>query len=253
MDSYFPNERDLHHMREATRVNEQLRSSDLHSHLYGIQDVLEEQRRIEQDLRAADALRHLQEAAQLRRTFGASHLDLQRAAQLALNQRERLRDIIGDETLAATAIAAGRHFQATLDANRVADITKQLDVDYLVRTLRRAEEVLSDSTAAEMLAQTDAQAIIRDAEEAMDAYSPGQSGEITIGPPEWLRHLSRESLVALVRLLELYVDTLLAVYFVVSGFTEANVSEEEIEAVLVVLRVALGWARHMLEKNEDDG
>ena len=66
MDSYFPNERDLHHMREAARVNEQLRSSDLHSHLYDIQDVLEEQRRIEQDLRAADALRHLQEAAQLR-------------------------------------------------------------------------------------------------------------------------------------------------------------------------------------------
>jgi hypothetical protein len=56
-----------------------------------------------------------------------------------------------------------------------------------------------------------------------------------------------------VKLLELYVDTLLAVYFVVSGFTDANASKEEVEAVLVVLRVALGWARHMLEKSEDDG
>jgi hypothetical protein len=253
MGSYFPNERDLRYIQEAARVHEQLRSFDLHSHLYGIQDVLEQQRRIEQDLQAADAVRHLQEAAQLRHTLGASHLDLQRAAQQVLDQRERLRDTFGDETLAAAAIAAGRHVQATLDATRVADITKQLDVNYLARTLRRAQELLSDSTVADMLAQADAREIIRDAQEAMGTYPPSQSGEITVEPPEWLRRLSRENLVALVKLLELYVDTLLAVYFVVSGFTDANASKEEVEAVFVVLRVALGWARHMLEKSEDDG
>jgi hypothetical protein len=148
-------------------------------------------------------------------------------------------------------VVAEQRVQAALDANRVAGIAKQLDANYLARTLERAQELLSDVAVGDLLAQAEAQAIIRDAEEAMNAYPPSRSGEIAVAPPEWLRRLSREKLAVLVELLELYVESLLAVYFVVSIFTEADSTEQEVEAVLAVLKVALRWARHILEKGGD--
>jgi hypothetical protein len=238
-------------MREAARIHEQLRQFDLHDHIYTIQDALEEQRRIERELRTPDAVRRLQEAAELFRMSGAVQLDLQSAAQEALDHQERLRETVGDMTLAAAAVVAEQRIQAVLDTNRVAGLAKQLDAEHLARTLERAQELLADVAVGDLLAQADAQAIIRDAEEAMDAYPPSRSGEFAGAPPEWLRRLSREKLVSLVEILELYVESLLAIYFVVSIFTEADSTEQEVEAVLAVLKVALRWARHLLEKGGD--
>jgi hypothetical protein len=116
MGSYFPNERDLRQMREAALeaapIQDQVRQVDVRSHIYTIQDALEERRRIERELRAPDAARHLQEAAQVLRASGVSQLDLQSAAQQALDQHERLRETVGDQTLVAAAVAGEQRAQA---------------------------------------------------------------------------------------------------------------------------------------------
>lgn len=66
-----------------------------------------------------------------------------------------------------------------------------------------------------------------------------------------MRHLSRENLTALVKVLALCVDTLLAYYGLALVFSNANMPDKEVEAIIIALRTALGWAQYMLEKSDD--
>jgi len=185
MDRGFPNERDIRLMEEAANIHEQLRSFDPWGDLYSVQRIQEERRRVERDLRAADAVRYLHEVEQLRHTLGASQLDLQRIAQEALDQHERIRDAIGYETLEAAMEIAEQRVEASLEAERLAEIVEQLDRHHFARTLEQAQELLANNAIADMLAQqADIQAIVREAWDAMDAYPMLEPGEITAGPPE---------------------------------------------------------------------
>jgi hypothetical protein len=255
----LPNERDMRQMRDAANIHEQLRSFDRQRDLYNIQDLLTERRSVKQDLRAVDAVRYLREVDELRRTLGASQLDFQRTAQEALDQHERIRGALGADALEMVASLAEQQAVVSLQSERVALITEQLDVNYLTRTLRRAQEMLSDSTLNDVLAQADTFAIIREAEAAMDAAlsEPGEfTEEFAGGPPEWMRHLSRENLVALVTLLSLLIETLGAAYGVSlilpgENAIEEIVSDAEVQAVVAVLIVSLRWARYLLDNYKD--
>ena len=256
----MPSERDMRQMREAANIHEQLRSFDRQRDLYNIQDLLAEQRSVERDLRAVDAVRYLREVDELRRTLGASQLDFQRTAQEALDQHERIRGALGADALEMAASLAEQQASVSPESERVAQITEQLDVNYLTRTLRRAQEMLSDSTLNDVLAQADTFTIIREAEAAMDV-TLSESGEFTEElagePPEWMRHLSRENLVALINLLGLTIETLCAAYGVsllVPGESalEEIVSDAEVQAVIPVLMVTLHWALYLLNNRKDD-
>jgi len=254
----YLNPRDIHVMQQAADLQAQLERYYVQApQYYDVHDLLEEQRRIERDmhLQPADILQDVLAAEQLRHTLGANHLDIQRAAQEALNQHERIQDVLGTDALETATWLAEQQASVSLEAERVAQITEQLDVNYLTRTLKQAQQLLSESTASDLLDQANIQAIIRDAEAAMDAAraEPGEfTGEVAVGPPEWMRHLSRENLVTLIKLLIIYVQTIQAIYDVSLALSDGNVSETEVDALVQVLLTALGWAYYVLNNRKDD-
>ncbi len=108
--------------------------------------------------------------------------------------------------------------------------------------------------------QADIQAIIREADKAMDGAvsDPGEfAGEIAVGPPEWMRRLSREDLRTLIKLLMLYIETFYACYCVSLALSEGNIldgiiSDSEVQAVVHVLLTTLAWAYYLLEHGKND-
>jgi hypothetical protein len=249
----FPNIREMRQLQEAMLQREKISEMGLS---FDIQNSLQQHRRIERALRLA-GFKQLQDSRDLHVTLLANQLDVQEAAQEALEQHERIEDLLGDEALEAAMDIAEQRVEASLDANRIAEITELLDRDYFARTLGQAHELLSSNAVTDMLDQeADIQSIIREAEDALDAYSVLEAaefaGEIAAGPPGWMRHLSRDNLLALVKFLTLYLDTLLALYGMALVFSKVDISNGEVESIIIALRVALSWAIHMLEKSEDD-
>ncbi len=267
----LPGEREMRRLREVADFQRQLddvmRSIEMvspHDLIYDVQEALEQHRRIQSDLQPGEVFRSvqndLQEAAHLRETLRTNGLDLASAMQQALDQHERIQDALGDQALESAVTLAEVHSKASMDMDLMAKITEQLDADYFARTLRCAQEMLSDNTIAHMLAQADIQAIIREAENAMDGAvsEPGEfAGEIAVGPPEWMRHLSRENLRTLIKLLMLSIETFYACYCVSLALSEGNIfdgtiSDSEVQAVVHVLLTTLGWAYYLLEHGKND-
>lgn len=271
----LPSEREMRHLQEAADLYRQLDdamrpiemvySQDL---LYDAQEALEQHQRIVSDLQQGDMLRRihddLEASESLRETLLANQLDLQRAAQEAVNLHEQIQDALGGQALKSAAALAEQHFSASLDMDRIAQITEQLDAEDFALTLKRAQDLLSDDMIADMLgqaniqamlAQADIQATIRDAENAIaDALSgSGEfAGEIAVEPPEWMRRLSRENLLTLTKLLILYIQTFCAIYGVSLALSDGNISDIEVVAVVQVLLTALGWASYLLENSADN-
>ena len=218
-------------------------------------ESLEQYRGLEQST-LGENLRRFQEARGLHESLLAQQLDIQTAAQVALDQQELIRNAIGEETAAAAMDLAEQHVEASLDASRVAEITEQLDRDYLVRTLAHAQELLADNAVADALArQADVEAWIRSAEDALAAYPQPDSGELveepTMGPPDWMRELSREERVALMQLLVLYVETIFSCYGVGIALADGEMSAADMQAVGQVLITALHWTVYLLNRGDD--
>jgi hypothetical protein len=253
----FLNDRDTRQLQEAADLHTQLQRFDVQARLYDVHEALEWQRRMEKDLRLlqGDALRELQGTVHLHETLGVNYLDVQRTVHEALDQHERIRDALGNETYESVTELAERVSRASLDIDRVAQITEQLNPDYLAQTLRRAQELVSGTAIVDMLAQTDMQTLIKEAEAAMDGAlsEPGEfTGELADRPPEWMRNLSRENLVALIKLLILYVQSIHAGYGAWLALSDGSLSETEVGAVVQILLTALGWAYYLLDNRKDD-
>jgi hypothetical protein len=257
MSFNFLNDRDMRQLQEAADIHAQLQRFDIQAHLYDIHEALEWQRRMEKDLRLLrdDALRELQDAVHLHEMFDVNYLDIQRTIHEALDQHERLRDALGNEAFESVTELAEQASRASLDMNRMAQISEQLSPEYLAKTLRRAQELISGTAITYILSQTDIQTLIREAEAAMDAAlsEPGEfTGELAGEPPEWMRHLSRENLLALIKLLILYIQTIYAGYGVWLASSDGRLSETEVGAVVQILLTALGWAYYLLDNRKDD-
>jgi hypothetical protein len=254
----FPNIREMRQLQEAMLQGEKISQMEAS---FDIQNALDQQRSIERDLQLT-GFQQLQDARDLHATLLANQLDMQEAAQEALEHQEWLEDVLGSEALEAAMDVAEQRIEASLDTDRIAEISEQLDLDYFALTLRQAQDLLISNAAADMLAeQADIQAIISEAEDALDSYPVLESGEfageLAGGPPEWMRHLSRANLVALINLLSLLIETLGAAYGVSlllpgENAIEEIVSDAEVQAVVAVLIVSLRWARYLLDNHKDD-
>jgi hypothetical protein len=226
---------------------------------YDIEETLEEAlelQSIEEDLRRGDIVQHLRDAEDLYEALQANQVDLERAAQDALDQQKEIEDALGEETLEDTIELAEHHYRALLDIDRIARITAQLDADHFARTLRRAQELRSEAAAADILAQHfDIEAATRAAEDAMEGPLSGTGGfpgTLTVGPPEWMRKLSRENLLILIKVLIPYIKAFYVIYAVSLTLSDGNISDAEIEKIVGVLLITLEWAYSLLKSREND-
>lgn len=166
-----------------------------------------------------------------------------------ISEKHRRITAMAGQGAVQTAINIANH-RVLENQRKFARAAKLLENSGLTSTLRQATELLSRSSVTGMMARTDIQSLIAQANTSIDTSK--EDFEIyednTPSPPDWMLNLSREQLAYLCLVFGEAFNALAAVYSASLALSDGHISTEEITDLLILVGAAFIVAHTLLQQ-----